>query len=74
MNNIITVDFSKRKVIDRQVILSTEDNLTAFLNELREFELCEDDIMEVKNAIHDPAVYYDADEDTRAIADAWLYG
>ena len=72
MSNVITVDFGKRNVKERQVNPSIGDGLTAYLNSLRESGLDEDDVLDVLDAINNKSVYFFADEEVRTFADEWL--
>lgn len=72
MSNVITVDFSKRNVIGRQVNPSIGDGLTAYLDSLRESGLDEDDVLDTLDAINDMKLYFDADPEVQSFADGWL--
>lgn len=72
MNNIITVDFSKRNVIGRQVNPSIGDGLTAYLDSLRQSGLDEDDVLDTLDAINDVNTYLNADPEVQSFADGWL--
>jgi len=72
MNNVITVDFSKRNVKEQQVNPSIGDGLTTYLNGLRESGIDEDDILDTLDAINDMKLYLNADPEVQKFADGWL--
>lgn len=72
MSNVITVDFSKKNVIGRQVNPSIGDGLTAYLDSLRESGLDEDDVLDILDAITDMKLYLNADPEVKTFADVWI--
>ena len=73
MSNVIHVDFSKKNVDDRQCVPGEDPSLTAYLDNLREMGVDDEDILEVIDAILDKDAYFAADEVVQEFADGWLY-
>ena len=65
MGEVITVDFKRKAVTVLNPIFER------FIDMLYKFNLCEDDIEEVVEAIHDVNVYNDAEPDIKKIVDIW---
>jgi hypothetical protein len=65
MGEVITVDFK------RKARLTPNPIFERFIDMLYKFELCEDDIEEVVEAIHSIEVYEKAEPDIRRIVDIW---
>ena len=65
MGEVITVDFKRKAVTVPNPIFER------FIDMLYKFNLCEDDIEEVVEAIHDVEVYNDAEPDIKKIVDIW---
>jgi hypothetical protein len=65
MGEVITVDFKRKaKTVPNPIF-------ERFIDMLYKFNLCEDDIEEVVEAIHDVNVYNDAEPDIKRIVDIW---
>jgi hypothetical protein len=65
MGEVITVDFKRKAVTVPNPIFER------FVDMLYKFNLCEDDIEEVIEAIHDVNVYNDAEPDIKNIVNIW---
>ena len=65
MGEVITVDFKRKAVTVLNPIFER------FIDMLYKFNLCEDDIEEVVEAIHNVNVYNDAEPDIKKIVDIW---
>ena len=65
MGEVITVDFKRKaKTVPNPIF-------ERFIDMLYKFNLCEDDIEEVVEAIHDVNVYNNAEPDIKRIVDIW---
>ena len=65
MGEVITVDFKRKaKTVPNPIF-------ERFIDMLYKFDLCEDDIEEVVEAIHDVDVYNKAEPDIKRIVDIW---
>jgi hypothetical protein len=65
MCEVIRVDFK------RKARLTPNPIFERFIDMLYSFDLCEDDIEEVVEAIHDVDVYNKAEPDIKKIVDIW---
>lgn len=75
MNNVIRVEFSKKKVMMPQYVFEININLTDltyYLTSLHELGVDEDDILDIIDAIKDMDYYFDADDDIRQFANGYL--
>lgn len=72
MDNVIKVDFGKKKVTEQQCV-PVELGLTAYLDSLRNQGIAEDDILDVIDAIVDKDMYFAADDVVQKFADGWLH-
>jgi len=75
MNNVIHVEFSKKKVMMPQYVFEININLTDltyYLTSLHELGVDEDDILDIIDAIKDMDCYFDADDDIRQFANGYL--
>lgn len=66
MGEVIQVDFTKRAVTVPNPVWQR------FVQMMIDNGMCEDDILEVEDAVGDPVLYDTADEDIQRIADVWL--
>ena len=66
MGEVIQVDFNRKP---RTVV---NPRWLAFLDMMERNGVCEDDVLDVTDAVADPEAYAAADKDIQLIADVWL--
>ena len=71
MGNVIHVDFTKKNVA--QEVSDVDSGLIAYLDDLSEMGVDDEDILEVIDAILDKDAYFAADEVVQEFADGWLH-
>jgi hypothetical protein len=67
MNNVIYVDFVKKTDTT-----STDVDLVAYLNSLRDLGIDEDDILDTLDAIKDIDCYVAVDDEVKEFANGWF--
>ena len=70
MNNVIYVDFSKNTQVVSKI--STDVDLVAYLDSLRDLGVDEDDILDTLDAIYDLDCYVASDNEIKEFADGWF--
>lgn len=73
MGEVIQVQFGKTNAIQGVPGTDTAPSLTAYLDNLREEGVDDEDIQEILDAILDKDVYFAADEVVQEFADGWLH-
>jgi hypothetical protein len=66
MGEVIQVDFTKKAITVPNPLW------LRFVQMMADNGMCEDDILEVEDAVQDPVLYDTAEEDIRQIADVWF--
>jgi len=70
MNNVIYVDFSKNTQVVPKI--STDVDLVAYLDSLRDLGIDEDDILDTLDAIKDIDCYVAVDDEVKEFANGWF--
>jgi hypothetical protein len=68
MTNVIYIDFHNKV----QVRSLVDSELESFIEMLMQCNIDEDDIQEVIDAIYNPTIYNESDDDIQLFADAYL--
>jgi len=71
MNNVIYVDFGKKNT-PAVPKTSTDVDLVAYLNSLRDLGVDEDDILDTLDAINDIDCYVALDDEVKEFANGWF--